>query len=84
MDGPAAVDRQPGPDRCPRCGGGLRCGAADNMPCACSKLQLPVDLQVRLRAQFSGCLCLDCLSALAADEAASSMAAGSDNIGLAG
>ena len=53
-------------DRCPRCGGGFRCGANDPTPCACTGLKLDAALLADLRAQFKGCLCLDCLRELAA------------------
>ena len=55
-----------GPDRCPRCGGGFACGAAGESPCACTTVQLGAALQQQLRRQFSGCLCVACLVALAA------------------
>jgi hypothetical protein len=53
------------PDCCPRCGGGFTCGAAGPGPCACSTLTLSAALQAQLRQQYSGCLCLPCLQALA-------------------
>ena len=53
-------------DRCPRCGGGFHCGANDPAPCACTGLKLDAALLAELRAQFKGCLCLDCLRELAA------------------
>jgi len=52
-------------DRCPRCGGLFACGAAGRGPCACTTVTLDPSLQARLREQFQGCLCLDCLHALA-------------------
>lgn len=36
-------------------------------PCACQSVTLTPELQARLRQQFSGCLCLGCLRALAAE-----------------
>lgn len=64
------------PDRCPRCGGGFTCGAAGPGPCACGTLTLSDALQARLRQQYSGCLCLACLQALAqADRACAPAAA---------
>ncbi|WP_374569020.1 cysteine-rich CWC family protein [Ideonella sp.] len=54
----------PASDRCPRCGGGFHCGAADAEPCACGTLQLSEGLQSALRSRFTGCLCLPCLRAL--------------------
>jgi len=53
-------------DRCPRCGGGFHCGANDAAPCACTALQLGVATLADLRRQFKGCLCLNCLSEIAA------------------
>jgi hypothetical protein len=64
-EGRSAVSPQRGADRCPRCGSGFHCGAADAAPCACSTLVLPAALQSTLRARFSGCLCMDCLRDLA-------------------
>ncbi|MEP7281441.1 MAG: cysteine-rich CWC family protein [Rubrivivax sp.] len=62
---------------CARCGGAFHCGAADPDPCACSALLLSATLQVALRERWRGCLCLDCLRALAAqDTAGESPAAG--------
>jgi Cysteine-rich CWC len=52
--------------RCARCAQGFHCGAGDTAPCACSGLTLSPDLQARLRALYSGCLCLTCLRQLAA------------------
>ncbi|WP_425261512.1 cysteine-rich CWC family protein [Rubrivivax sp. RP6-9] len=53
-------------DTCPRCGGGFHCGAHDPVPCPCSDLALGAALQATLRQRYSGCLCLTCLQALAA------------------
>ncbi len=54
-------------DTCPRCGRRFACGVAAATPCACSTLRLDPALLARLRARWSGCLCLDCLHALARD-----------------
>ncbi len=59
-----ATDK-PGADRCPRCGAGFHCGVADAAPCACSTLTLDETTLAALRQQYSGCLCLACLVALA-------------------
>lgn len=59
----------PAPDRCPRCGGGFACGAAGAGPCACTTVVLAPALLARLRQRYRGCLCLDCLQALAAGAA---------------
>ncbi|WP_271008302.1 cysteine-rich CWC family protein [Paucibacter sp. B51] len=55
-------------DRCPRCGGGFHCGAAD-AHCDCFDLRLSPALRERLAAMYSSCLCLACLRELAAQEA---------------
>ncbi|SEK66008.1 Cysteine-rich CWC [Roseateles sp. YR242] len=55
---------------CPRCGGGFRCGVNDGH-CACFGLRLSESLKAQLSAQYPDqCLCLPCLAALAAMEAA--------------
>jgi len=54
--------------RCPRCGGGFRCGVRDSAPCPCTTLKLSPELQAALRERYAGCLCLDCLQALARGE----------------
>lgn len=51
--------------RCPRCGGDFHCGANDAGPCACTTICLDAASLAALRAQFSGCLCLRCLAAIA-------------------
>ncbi len=56
--------------RCPRCGGAFHCGARDAAPCACTTVKLAPQTLAALRAQYSGCLCLRCLQALAQAEAA--------------
>jgi Cysteine-rich CWC len=71
-DRPAATAPGPGPaldDRCPRCGDGFHCGAADAAPCACSTLTLSAALQAELRTRYVGCLCLTCLRELAGADA---------------
>lgn len=50
--------------RCPRCGGDFRCGVNDGH-CACFGLQLGEALRQRIAAQYSECLCVRCLTALA-------------------
>lgn len=52
--------------RCPRCGGAFHCGIADPGPCACTTLTLDVATLAALRQRFNGCLCLRCLTELAA------------------
>lgn len=54
--------------RCPRCGRGFHCGMHDPQPCACTTLRLSTATLQRLRARYSGCLCVQCLGELAADE----------------
>ncbi|WP_374657965.1 cysteine-rich CWC family protein [Inhella sp.] len=52
------------PDRCPRCGGGFHCGAAEGR-CDCFELQLSEALRARLAQRYPGrCLCLACLREL--------------------
>jgi len=53
-------------DRCPRCGGAFHCGMNDDRPCPCTGLTLDAALQQRLRERYNGCLCINCLRALAA------------------
>jgi hypothetical protein len=53
-------------DRCPRCAAAFHCGMNDAAPCACSGITLDASTLARLRRDYSGCLCLDCLRALAA------------------
>lgn len=48
---------------CPRCGGQFLCGAADTN-CACFDLQIDPALRTQLTADYSGCLCVNCLAAL--------------------
>jgi hypothetical protein len=55
--------------RCPRCGAAFRCGVDDAAPCACSAVELDARIQGELRSRYAGCLCVDCLRALAAGEA---------------
>ena len=57
---------RPSDERCARCGGAFHCGRGDATPCACSQVQLGAALLARLRAEYTGCLCLPCLQALAA------------------
>jgi len=52
-------------DRCPRCGAAFHCGIDDGASCACTGVRLDAALQQRLRERFSGCLCMNCLRALA-------------------
>lgn len=58
-----------GADRCPRCGQAFNCGVAGARPCACTTLTLSPALQAHLRATWTGCLCLDCLTQLARADA---------------
>jgi len=53
-------------DVCPRCGGGFHCGVNDTEPCACTGLTLDDATLADLRKQFTACLCLACLRAIAA------------------
>jgi predicted nucleic acid binding AN1-type Zn finger protein len=65
VDVTATATTGPAPDRCPRCGGGFHCGAADPGPCACGTVTLSAELQRALRERYDGCLCLTCLVELA-------------------
>ena len=56
-------------DRCVRCGAAFHCGRDDAGPCACSQVRLDEATLARLRGRFTGCLCVDCLRALAAGAA---------------
>ncbi len=51
----------------------------DDAPCACTTLQLNAATLSRLRARYSGCLCLQCLGELARVEAPGAPPAASDN-----
>ena len=53
-------------DRCARCGGDFRCGMGGPGPCACTTVTLTPAQLAALQRQYTGCLCLDCLRALAA------------------
>jgi Cysteine-rich CWC len=53
---------------CPRCGGGLHCGVADVLPCACTTLTLAAATLARLREHYETCLCVRCLMELAEQE----------------
>ena len=55
----------PLPDVCPRCGNRFACGAAGSAPCACTTLTLSAERLAQLQAQYSSCLCMACLAALA-------------------
>ena len=50
--------------RCPRCGGGFHCGAAESH-CDCFELKLSPTLRAELAQRYRGCLCLACLRELA-------------------
>lgn len=61
---------EPANASCARCGAAFHCGANDPAPCPCTGLVLAPELLLRLRRQYTGCLCLGCLRALAQDAAA--------------
>lgn len=63
---PTASTLPPHP-ACPRCGGTVACGAAQGH-CACFGLALGEALRADLAARYRGCLCLDCLGALASTQ----------------
>jgi hypothetical protein len=64
----SAQARSSATDRCPRCGSAFHCGMNDAAPCACTGIALDTPTLQRLRQLYSGCLCLECLHALAAGE----------------
>ncbi|MBP6252211.1 MAG: cysteine-rich CWC family protein [Rubrivivax sp.] len=67
MDDPQNPCASPAHDtRCPRCGGAFHCGMHDAAPCPCAVPSLPAATLAALRARYSGCLCLACLTAVAA------------------
>ncbi|MEQ1683381.1 MAG: cysteine-rich CWC family protein [Burkholderiaceae bacterium] len=55
---------------CPRCGGAFHCGVNDSGACACGTVKLDEATLRGLRERFIGCLCLDCLRQLQADNKA--------------
>ena len=59
-----------GQDHCPRCGADFHCGMADAAPCPCTALTLGGEVLAALRERYAGCLCVNCLSRIAADPAA--------------
>ena len=65
MDEPTAHNA-----RCPRCDAAFRCGVHDAAGCPCTTLTLGAELLARLRCEQTGCLCLGCLQALAAQDPA--------------
>jgi TRAP-type C4-dicarboxylate transport system permease small subunit len=66
------AQRRAAPDdaRCPRCGNAFHCARDDATPCACAGVRLSEATLSELRARYHGCLCMQCLHALASDEAA--------------
>jgi len=44
----------------------------DDRPCACTTVTIGADRLAALRREFDGCLCIDCLRALAAADAQAS------------
>jgi hypothetical protein len=65
----AAPRAAPDDARCPRCGRDFHCGMNDATPCACTTLRLSAATLSELRARHRGCLCLQCLRALAHGDA---------------
>ncbi len=51
--------------RCPRCGGGFHCGAAEAR-CDCFELRLSDAQRQQFSRDYNGCLCLKCLRELQA------------------
>lgn len=52
--------------RCPRCAREFHCGLHDAQPCACTTVTLGTEQLASLQRLYAGCLCIDCLRALAA------------------
>jgi hypothetical protein len=63
------VTARVGTGSCPRCGQAFRCGIDDPVPCACTGVRLGVEQLVAIRASFDDCLCVACLSSIAAGAA---------------
>jgi hypothetical protein len=55
-------------DRCPRCGGVFRCGMKDPGPCPCTAVALTPEDRAELARRYQGCLCVNCLAAVARGE----------------
>lgn len=51
---------------CPRCGAAFECRANRASRCACSSVVIPEAVLDRLQADYSDCLCVDCLRTLVA------------------
>ena len=63
---PSAAASPAASDRCPRCGGAFHCGIDGPGPCACTTVTLSPQQLGALAARYpGGCLCLNCLQALA-------------------
>ena len=53
---------------CPRCGRSFICrGDGDISLCQCAAVELSPEDRVYIAGRFEGCLCADCLRALAAE-----------------
>jgi hypothetical protein len=57
-------------DTCSRCGGSFHCGVNDAAPCACTTIELTARVLADLRERYAVCVCLGCLTELAAREKA--------------
>lgn len=51
---------------CPRCGRALECRRNDPVHCDCARVELSAALRSAIRGRYRDCLCLPCLTALAA------------------
>lgn len=58
------TDRWRSPARCAACGNDFTCGAKLT-GCWCGELKLSDAARAELRSKFTGCVCRDCLEAVA-------------------
>jgi hypothetical protein len=64
---------------CPRCRAVFDCGANDARPCACGAVTLDDSTRAMLQSTYAGCLCVECLRALAQTPARRDCGDPSDN-----
>jgi hypothetical protein len=53
---------------CPRCGRAFECKVNNPAHCDCAQVQLTEETVLALEGRYQDCLCLTCLTALAAGE----------------
>ncbi|WP_295384809.1 cysteine-rich CWC family protein [uncultured Thiodictyon sp.] len=56
---------------CPRCGRAFECKLDDPVHCDCARVELSAPTRSAIQAYYRDCLCLNCLTALAAGAAPS-------------